>query len=152
MSKNTEPKITEPKITGPKITGVLETALYVEDLDRSVRFFREVIGLSTMLETETLAAFDAGGQTVLLLFRRGGSTEDSHSDMGVIPGHDGSGPLHMAFAISADSYDAWCAHLRAAGVVERGEMRWRAGGRSFYFEDPDGHVLEVATPRLWPNY
>jgi catechol 2,3-dioxygenase-like lactoylglutathione lyase family enzyme len=34
----------------------------------------------------------------------------------------------------------------------RGEMTWPAGGRSIYFEDPDGHVLELATPGLWRNY
>jgi catechol 2,3-dioxygenase-like lactoylglutathione lyase family enzyme len=136
----------------PKIMGLLETALYVEDMGRSVRFFRDVMGLVSMLETETLAAFDAGSGTVLLLFQRGGSTQDTHSDMGTIPGHDGSGPLHMAFAITAESYEEWREHLRRAGVVERGEMCWRSGGRSFYFEDPDAHVLEVATPGLWPNY
>lgn len=136
----------------PKITGLLETALYADDISRSVAFFRDVMGLATMLETDSLAAFDAGNRGVLLIFKRGGSTEDAPSDMGVIPGHDGSGPLHMAFAIPADSYEEWRDHLREKGVVERGEMRWRAGGRSFYFEDPDGHVLEVATPGLWPNY
>ena len=136
----------------PRITGLLETSLYVDDMARSARFFREVMGLDAMLETKTLAAFDAGSHGVLLLFQRGGSTADAHSEMGVIPGHDGSGPLHMAFAIPAGSYEEWRDHLRHAGVTERGEMRWRGGGRSFYFEDPDGHVLEVATPGLWPNY
>lgn len=136
----------------PEITGLLETALYVEDMAQSVRFFREVMGLSTMVENDKLTAFDAGNHGVLLIFRRGGSIADLPNDGGVIPGHDGAGPLHMAFAIPADSYDAWRNHLRSAGVVERGEMRWKGGGRSFYFEDPDGHVLEVATPGLWPNY
>jgi catechol 2,3-dioxygenase-like lactoylglutathione lyase family enzyme len=136
----------------PEITGLLETALYVDDMARSVRFFREVMGLSAMLEGDKLTAFDAGNRGVLLVFRRGGSIVDLPNDGGVIPGHDGAGPLHMAFAIAADSYDAWRDHLRSAGVVERGEVRWKGGGRSFYFEDPDGHVLEVATPGLWPNY
>src|SRR3546814_2808611 len=65
---------------------------------------------------------------------------------------DGAGPLHMAFRITADSYDIWRAHLTAAGVTMRGEMAWPAGGHSLYFEDPDGHVLELATPGIWPNY
>ena len=58
----------------------------------------------------------------------------------------------MAFAIAAERYDAWRAHLASAGVTMRGEMRWPRGGRSLYFEDPDGHVLELATPGLWPTY
>jgi len=136
----------------PRVQGLLETALYVDDMARSVAFFRDVIGLATMLETERLTAFDAGRQGVLLVFRRGASVEDMPTAAGVVPGHDGRGPLHMAFAIAEDQYDAWHRHLAAAAVTIRGEMRWPRGGRSLYFEDPDGHVLEVATPGLWRNY
>jgi catechol 2,3-dioxygenase-like lactoylglutathione lyase family enzyme len=136
----------------PAIEGLLETALYVDDMERSVAFFREVMGLSAMLETERLTAFDAGRQGVLLIFARGASTEDMPGAGGVVPGHDGRGPLHMAFAIAEESYDDWHRHLLDAGLKIRGEMRWPRGGRSLYFEDPDGHVLEVATPGLWPNY
>ncbi len=136
----------------PPIGGVLETALYVDDLARSAEFFREVLGLAPIFESERLIAFDAGRQTVLLVFKRGASTEDMHGRGGIVAGHDGSGPLHMAFAIAEESYDQWHRHLLDAGVKIRGEMRWPRGGRSLYFEDPDGHVLEVATPGLWPNY
>lgn len=136
----------------PRLTGLLETALYVEDKPRSVAFFKDVMNLKVMREDERFTAFDAGGHGVLLIFRRGGSLKDFTSPAGVIPGHDGAGPLHIAFAIPAGSYEEWRDHLRAAAVRERGEMVWPQGGRSFYFEDPDGHVLEVATPGLWPNY
>ena len=136
----------------PALSGVLETALYVDDMARSVAFFEGVMGLHAMLRTPRLTAFDAGRGTVLLIFLRGASLADLRSDRGIVPGHDGSGPLHMAFAIRADSYDEWRDRLSAAGTPMRGEMHWPAGGRSLYFEDPDGHVLEVATPGLWPNY
>ena len=136
----------------PEITGLLETALYVDDMGRSADFFRGVMGLSAMFESDKLTAFDAGRGGVLLIFLRGASVDDMPSPMGVIAGHDGAGPQHMAFAIPRGSYEEWRAHLRAAGVRERGEMRWKAGGQSYYFEDPDGHVLEVATPGIWPNY
>lgn len=136
----------------PLIDGLLETALYVDDMARSLAFFRDVLGLTVMLETERLVAFDAGRQGVLLVFARGKSVADMPSEGGVVPGHDGRGPLHMAFAIAANSYDAWRAHLIEAGVTMRGEMRWPRGGRSLYFEDPDGHILELATPGLWPTY
>jgi catechol 2,3-dioxygenase-like lactoylglutathione lyase family enzyme len=136
----------------PPIDGLLETALYVDDMARSVAFFREVMGLKTMIEGDRLTAFDSGRQGVLLIFKRGAALDDMPGPGGVVPGHDGSGPLHMAFAVPADSYDEWHRHLDAAGVKIRGEMRWPRGGRSLYFEDPDGHLLEVATPGLWPNY
>ncbi|SMF61565.1 VOC family protein [Allosphingosinicella indica] len=136
----------------PRIDGLLETALYVDDMARSVAFFRDVLGLAPMLETERLTAFDAGRQGVLLVFLRGASRDNMPGPNGIVPGHDGSGPLHMAFAIAAESYDAWHARLTDAGVPIRGEMNWPRGGRSLYFEDPDGHVLELATPGLWENY
>jgi catechol 2,3-dioxygenase-like lactoylglutathione lyase family enzyme len=135
----------------PPIDRLLETALYVDDMARSATFFRDVLGLQPMLDTERLIAFDAGRQGVLLVFARGQSVEDMPSDRGVVPGHDGKGPLHMAFAIPEAEYDPWKMHLAHAGVMLRGEVRWPRGGRSLYFEDPDGHVLELATPGLWPT-
>lgn len=135
----------------PRIAGLLETALYVDDMARSVRFFRDVLGLSAMIESDRLTAFDAGHGGVLLVFARGQSGEDVTTPGGTIPGHDGSGPLHMAFAIAAADCDAWRAHLAAHDVAVTHEVTWPAGGRSLYFNDPDGHVLELATPGLWKN-
>ena len=82
----------------------------------------------------------------------GASIGDMQEKDYVIPGHDGAGPLHMAFAIPADSYDDWLQHLQANDVPIRSEITWPQGGRSIYFNDPDGHVIELATPGLWPNY
>lgn len=136
----------------PLLNGVLETALYVDDMKRSVDFFSRVLGLSELLATDRLTAFDAGRNSVLLVFARGGSREDMTGAGGLIPGHDGSGPLHMALAIPADAYEDWRTRLQTHGVAIRSEMAWPAGGRSLYFDDPDGHVLELATPGLWRNY
>lgn len=136
----------------PPIGGVLETALYVADMDRSTAFFEEVLGLQVLMRSERLTAFDAGRSSVLLVFLRGASVKDMSSPTGVVPGHDGTGPLHMAFAIGAADYAAWGDRLRRSGAPIRGEMTWPRGGRSLYFEDPDGHVLEFATPGVWRNY
>lgn len=134
------------------LNGVLETALYVDDMERAVAFFTDVLGLTPMLSTGRLTAFDAGRNSVLLVFVRGASTEDMTGSGGMVPGHDGNGPLHAAFAITTESYEAWKARLESHGVAIRSEVSWPAGGRSLYFEDPDGHVLELATPGLWRNY
>lgn len=135
----------------PRIAGLLESALYVDDMDRSVTFFRDVLGLTAMIQGERLTAFDAGHGGVLLVFARGTSLNDVSTPGGIIPGHDGSGPLHMAFAIAAEDCDAWRAHLASHDVVVTHEVSWPAGGHSLYFNDPDGHVLELATPGLWAN-
>lgn len=136
----------------PGIDGLLETSIYVDDMERAARFYGEVLGLKAMLRTSRLTAFDAGRSGVLLVFARGMTEEDSASPGGVVPGHDGSGRLHFALAIASDAYDAWRSWLASRGVAIRSEVNWPKGGRSLYFDDPDGHVVELATPGLWPNY
>ncbi|GGF09009.1 lactoylglutathione lyase [Aliidongia dinghuensis] len=136
----------------PRIAGLLETALYVSDMAVAKAFFIEVLGLKPMLSTERLTAFDAGRQGVLLLFLEGASAEDMPGPNGCVPGHDGSGPVHMAFAIETEDYDKWKDRLAQRNIPLRGEMAWPRGGHSLYFDDPDGHLIELATPGLWPNY
>src|SRR3546814_20095016 len=99
----------------PRITGLLETALYVGDMDRAVAFYETVLGLRTMTRGDRLTALDAGSRGVLLLFLRGGTGKDLHLSRGTIPGHDGSGPLHLAFAVPAGRLDQR-ARGRAAGA------------------------------------
>lgn len=135
----------------PPIRGLRETALYTADMPRAADFFGRVLGLRAMVATDRLTAFDAGAGGVLLVFPQGGATTDVTTAAGTIPGHDGGGPLHMAFAIAAEAYEQWREHLTAQGVAIRAKMTWPAGGRSLYFDDPDGHVLELATPGLWAN-
>ena len=59
--------------------------------------------------------------------------------------------MALAFAIPADAYNSWKAQLGRAGVPVTSEVNWPKGGRSLYFNDPDGNVLELATPGLWPD-
>jgi catechol 2,3-dioxygenase-like lactoylglutathione lyase family enzyme len=141
------------------VNRLLETALYVADLDRSCDFYERVLGLGpdvgTKAEKENQKRFRSlqipGGQ-VLLLFPRGFATTAAVLAGGTIPPHDGNGRLHLAFAISATEIDAWREHLQTHGVSIEGEMEWPRGGTSLYFRDPDGHLVEVATPGLWSIY
>ncbi|WP_437361160.1 VOC family protein [Inquilinus limosus] len=136
----------------PRVDGLLETSLYVADLDRSAAFYERILGLRVMLRSPRLVALDAGRQGVLLLFLAGATSEDVVEASGTIPGHEGTGRLHMAFAVPAADLAAWRGRLAEAGVPLTGEMAWPRGGTSLYFSDPDGHVIELATPGLWPNY
>lgn len=140
-------------MTGPPaIRRVLETALYVDDMARAVAFYRDVLGLRVLYESERLTPVDAGAGTVLLLFRRGATAGGVEFPGGFIPPHDGAGPAHLAFAIDPDAYEAWKARLESLGVPVEAENRWRRGGRSLYVRDPDGHSVELATPGLWETY
>lgn len=136
----------------PRLNRILETALYVDDLDRAAAFYETKLGLAPMLRTRTLLAYDVGGRNVLLLFLRGASLETQISENGSIPPHDGAGPLHIAFAIEAAELPAWEERLARHGIAVEGRMSWNRGGESIYFRDPDGHLLELATPGLWPTF
>lgn len=141
--------------TAPAIHGVVETILYTDGLERAVAFYRDQLGLKPMkTDGERFQAFDAGERRVLLLFKRGATLlpQPVVSGTGVIPPHDGHGPHHLAFAIAAADYAAWCAHLRASGIAIESETQWARGGRSVYFRDPDQHLVELVTPGIWPNY
>lgn len=142
----------------PKLNRILETALYADDLDRAREFYSRVLELKPMLETDTLTAYDVGGQSVLLVFRRGGSMKTQRvpgpaglAD-GEIPPHDGSGPLHMCFAVEAKELGAWEERLHQHNIPIEGRVRWQRGGESVYFRDPDNHLLELMTPGNWPIY
>jgi catechol 2,3-dioxygenase-like lactoylglutathione lyase family enzyme len=136
----------------PALNGVLETALYVDDLNRARRFYEDVLGLKATFADQRLCAFEVARASILLLFPRGKTLETVVMPGGTIPPHDGHGPLHICFAIAAEELGAWEAQLARHGIAIEGRMRWKRGGESLYFRDPDGHLLELMTPGNWPNY
>lgn len=137
--------------TAPAVNGILETALYVADLDAARSFYQDILGLPLLASDHRFCAF-AAGRSVLLLFRQGASSQTVHLPGGTIPPHDGGGRIHFAFAVSAADLPKWEAHLAAHGIVIEGRTDWPRGGRSIYFRDPDGHLAELATPGLWAIY
>ena len=136
----------------PKLNGVLETALYADDMARAQAFYEGVLGLSPIFADARLRAYGITAGSVLLIFKRGAARETVTVPGGTIPGHDGAGPMHVAFAIAKDALAEWEQHLESRGVVIEGATNWPRGGRSIYFRDPDGHLLELATPGLWTVY
>jgi catechol 2,3-dioxygenase-like lactoylglutathione lyase family enzyme len=134
------------------LRGVLETVLYVDAFERACPFYEQVLGLNSIYRDQRLCAYDVGTRGVLLLFLRGHSLETVKLPGGTIPPHDGHGPVHIAFSITADDLARWDAQLSEADVAIEGRTQWPRGGISIYFRDPDGHLLELATPGLWPGY
>ena len=136
----------------PKLDGVLETALYTDDMERARAFYEDVLELKPIFSDTRLRAYGVAPRSVLLIFRRGAATQTVTIPGGTIPGHDGAGPLHVAFAVGKDELAQWEEHLKSRGVAVDGATVWSRGGRSIYFRDPDGHLLELATPGLWSVY
>jgi len=135
----------------PGIVRILETALYVADLQISREFYQGLMGFDCFMHDERMCALGVPGSGVLLLFRLHGSAQPSETPAGTIPAHDGMGVQHLAFAMRPEDLEAWHAHLLAKNIAVESRITWPRGGTSLYFRDPDGHSLEVATPGLWPN-
>lgn len=137
----------------PPIERILETALYVESLERSRDFYVNVLGLTPMTQTPRLCSLAVGDQSVLLLFPRSMPTGPLEIDIGTIPGHGAAaGVQHFAFAIDARHLNPWVDRLTASGIAIESRVTWDRGGTSVYFRDPDGHSIELLTPGLWPIY
>ncbi|MEE2908404.1 MAG: VOC family protein [Planctomycetota bacterium] len=131
--------------SGHEVVGVIETSIYVDDMDRSIAFYRDVLDFRCADEEpgRRLTAMWAGPRQVLLICLRGGSVKPIEIRGGLIPAHDGRGPLHVAFGVPEESREVWRNRLAELEVSLTGEVDWSSGGWSLYFEDPDGHVLEL---------
>ncbi len=133
----------------PPIAGLLETSLYATDAGKTAAFYRELFGFKTLVESARLVAFEVARRHVLLVFQAGATEDDVTDGRGTIPGHDGRGRLHLAFSIAAADLDAWRLRLAELNLPIEGEYKWPRGGTSLYFRDPDGALVELATPGLW---
>jgi len=130
----------------PKSEGILETSLYVSDVTRSAQFYEKIFGFHVISDFGGRGcALGAGDRQVLLLFKKGASRT-------IQSPHDGDGELHLAFAIRADELPRWEEWLAENGIAVEESRAWELGGQSIYFRDPDRHLIEIATPGVWPIY
>jgi catechol 2,3-dioxygenase-like lactoylglutathione lyase family enzyme len=134
----------------PPVQQIMETALYVADLDRSERFYHDLFGFPSIFSVDRLRVLSVHDRQVLLLFLKGGTTHGAQTPFGFIPGHDGSGQYHMAYSIDEVDIDAWRATLKNKGITIESETSGPQGkGHAIYFRDPDRHLIELATPSIW---
>jgi catechol 2,3-dioxygenase-like lactoylglutathione lyase family enzyme len=126
------------------IEGILETVVYCDAGEREATeaFYAGELGLKRVAGWETGTAFRAG-PGVLLLFDRAALEGETSP----VSGHGTTGTGHVCFRAAASEYDAMRERL-AEGVTH--DHEWPNGGRSFYFKDPAGNLLEVADSDLWP--
>src|SRR6266699_2015341 len=101
----------------PTLNGIIETALYVDDLNRASQFYGDILGLRRISGEEgRLCVYSVADRDVLLLFKRGVTAQPIRIPAGLMPPHDGSGQNHFALAISANELAAWEKHLVAHSI------------------------------------
>ena len=127
------------------IAGLFEAHLTVSDLDRSIVFYRDVLGLALAhtVPARHVAFFWIGGPGAAML---------GLWSVGTAPVSIRS---HVAFQVTLASIEAAVPALRAAGITPRNGGRgpeisepvvlaWMPAA-SVYFDDPDGNSLEYIT-------
>ena len=127
--------------------------LAVDDLDRSLAFYRDGLGLKTqgVIATEfpgdevnaagAVVMFELEGGLTLALYPRRELAKDA--GIPVVPARSGGFSIGHLVATRSD-VDKLLAAARAAGATVEDEPRDRPWGiYSGYFRDPDGHLWEV---------
>src|SRR5258708_12035208 len=89
----------------PGVVGILETSLYVANVQSSVAFYQSIFDFPLLLNTERIATFRVADGQVLLLFKIGGSIAPMTSSEGTIPPHDATALTHIAFSIATADFD-----------------------------------------------
>jgi len=113
------------------IQGINHLTLAVKDIDRSLAFYTDVLGLQGHVVWENGAYLSAGSLWLCL------SVDDVDSKIDY---------THFAFTVSEEEFDGFTQALLRHGV-----RQWKQNsseGDSLYFLDPDGHKLEVHTGNL----
>ena len=120
--------------------------LRVEDIDRSLAFYRDVLGLGV----ESEEAFRAGRRSFLSV--RAGSALIDLVPAETLPAPAARGIDHLCLEVLALDWEQARAWLRGRGVtVESGPARRdgaRGWGTSVYIRDPDGYQLEL---KVYPD-
>jgi hypothetical protein len=135
----------------PRITVI---TIGVDDLERALRFYRDGLGLATAgivgaeFEHGAVAFFDLQAGLKLAVWPRSSISHDA----GVPPG--GPSPAEFTLGHNVSSKAEVDAVMKQAGnagaVIVKTAQETFWGGYAGYFQDPDGHLWEIAWNPQWP--
>jgi catechol 2,3-dioxygenase-like lactoylglutathione lyase family enzyme len=120
-----------------KTEGVLHFTIPVKDLDRSEKFYTEIMGMERVRRTGHMVFLRAAGKDSFVL---------TYSEKPIDPNPEDRHEIHSAFRTTAEEYDRAKTFLASKGVKVFKEEDRRTGtfqGRSAYFHDPDRNVIEI---------
>jgi catechol 2,3-dioxygenase-like lactoylglutathione lyase family enzyme len=115
--------------------GLRHAAIWVRDMDRSLPFYRAILGFELEWQPDADNAYLTSGTDNIALHR-------------LAPGQDPSGVQtldHLGLAVrEAADVDRWAEYLEASGVrIVQAPRTHRDGARSLYFRDPDGILIQL---------
>jgi catechol 2,3-dioxygenase-like lactoylglutathione lyase family enzyme len=119
-----------------KTEGVLHFTIPVKDLDRSEKFYTEVLGLEKLRRNDHMVFMRAGEDCLVL----------TYSENPIEPNRGNAHEIHHAFRVTAEEYDRAKKFLASRGiqiVKEEDRKKGTFQGRSAYFHDPDRNVIEI---------
>jgi catechol 2,3-dioxygenase-like lactoylglutathione lyase family enzyme len=122
-------------------TGISAVTLFVEDLERTKRFYLETFGLPVIFEDPNSAVFRFGNTLINLL-----ETSAAPELIAPAPVARPDSGSRFQFTIDVPDVDSLCADLARRGVdLLNGPMDRPWGVRTASFRDPGGHVWEIAS-------
>ena len=128
-----------------RFTQIKETCLYISDLDRTEEFYCNKLDFELISKVQDRHTFFRVGSSVLLCFL----PEITRVEK-ILPPHYAEGPQHIAFEVTKEDYSSIKSQIVKADIKICHVKEWKNGDlESFYFYDPDGHVLEVVPEGLW---
>src|SRR5690349_21337944 len=97
---------------------ILESALYVGDLDKAEEFYGETLGLTRIAKAEGRHVFFRCGDGVLLLFNADATEVPPPAGARLpVPPHGTRGPGHLCFRASGKEVEVWRRDLEKRGVA-----------------------------------
>ncbi|MFQ5853971.1 MAG: VOC family protein [Candidatus Binatia bacterium] len=126
-----------------KIDHIDHVALTVKDLERSIAWYQEVLGLERRYQEVwgNQPAMLCAGPTCVALFASATATPNAPPDR-----TNTIVMKHLAFRVDRDNFEQAQAELSRRRI----EFSFEDHGisHSIYFRDPDGHEIEITTYQL----
>lgn len=126
------------------ICKIKETCLYIQDLDLAKAFYHKKLGFPVISQVAKSHIFFRAGTSVLLCFIPESSREKASP-----PPHFAYGKQHIAFEVKSADYLLWKKKIVENEIEVIQEQTWKKGLKSFYFHDPEGHLLEIIPEGMW---
>lgn len=124
---------------------VKETCIYISDLQRTQAFYNEQLGLKIISKVEGRHIFFKAGTSVLLCFIAEKTSQPGQE----LPAHGAHGCIHFALEVKPEDYAAAKKEILGKGIIIAHEQQWKNNQHSFYFRDPDGHLVEIIQAGIW---